>query len=711
MKAFFNRNQYVFLLLAIAIVGYFLTLIYFCVYDFADEFFPNRYFMLEAIRHGIFPMWLPYQSLGIPIHGDPQSAIFYLPLWVLALFGNYNPICWSIETIFHVFMAGWGMLLLTRQFTQNSKTSFVIGCCYMFCGVMIGNMQHFSWIIAVTWIPWIICYSFTLFENPTCKNALWLAFFASLLFTGGYPGFCFIIITLFAVLLIHYLIRGLRQKNWVFLRKLSFMLLFTALVCLLLSMPSFISYLEAHQYTVRGEPLPYDKTIYNRFTPQCIISLIFPYICCSESFIGTDISMASIFVGVLTLFFAVAGIRHVKESRLKITLYWCLACFLLSFGSKLPFYKWTYYTVPFFNMMRYSAIFRIFTIIGLLILAALGLDKVLHDFSGYRKKLSRFLFVTIIIAGIVAVISVIACPQIIRDVLTFNRYNLLNSSIYHKLWLESVLLLTLFIPLWIALFFKNRFSQHIMLISLILNLILSGYLCMTKTGIDRNHTNKTIHALLHTKPENYPVPVEVTTDQRLQGLTWNASFWRSLGIYDKQIEWNSYNPFKLKTHNLMLRPYHQHDTQLTLPVIAFFPKEVIYSDAPLPISVDTAYTSERQRVVSYRETDTPQLHIRCFDPGKIIIQTNTDTERDLIICQNYYKKWTASMENDTPVPIFPLNTSMMTLKIPAGEHTVTLCYQRHDLLILFIIQMITTVLLFGKQLKLRIRNRRIIHYS
>ena len=167
MRLLFQKFKYPIFILLVAVLGYFWFLIFAPIYDFADEFFPGRYFMLESIRNGIFPLWIPYQSMGLPVHADPQAGTFYLPLWILSLFTDYNPYCWGIEYIFHAFFGGLGFFFLSKHFTNQKNVQFIIAVAYMLSGFFVGNVQHIAWIIAATWIPWIIYWTIHFYQNPS----------------------------------------------------------------------------------------------------------------------------------------------------------------------------------------------------------------------------------------------------------------------------------------------------------------------------------------------------------------------------------------------------------------------------------------------------------------------------------------------------------------------------------------------------------------
>jgi len=692
MKKSNSGYPYFLFILLISIAAYFWMFIYAPIYDFADEFFPGRYFMFESIHNNIFPIWLPYQSMGLPVHADPQSGTFYLPLWILSIFGGYSPFTWGVEFVLHAFFAGSGFFVLARRFVVNKRAAFMVACCYMLSGFFVGNAQHISWIIAAAWIPWLIKYFLDFFENPCGKNSVGTAVFASLLFTGGYPGFSFIVFYLFVIFFFYNIIVNIKNKNKIYFKKFIPNLIFAGILCLLLMLPSVISLWEIKDYITRGETLSYAKASVISFTPQSFISLLFPWVACSEgAFIRTDISMGTIYVGVLTIFFFIVGLFQKKSSQLKIIGYWGLFCLLLSLGSFLPFHKWAFLALPLFNLIRIPAIFRLFVIIALLLIAASGFDKFISDFPKYRK---RFLIFTISLLSCLLIFCIVLMSMdktIFHDFISFNFADLFNKSIYHKFLYESLLQIFLLTVVLISIFADIKHVVKIMMLVLIADLIFNVWICTQRTGFMSNYKNKEFAEMLSSKPVGYPIPQEITSSERIYSVEEFGPFWRNLGIFAKKIEWDSYIGVLLKSHEEMLTPYFESGQSLSLPAVVFFPDEIIYSDKPVFFNVDTAYTDNEDFVKSYNSSCVSNVNIVRFNPGDIILSTSTEIERSVVICQNYYPGWIAETENGKLMKIEILDNSLISMKVPEGAHQIHLKYQRLDIEYGFIAELIAWI--------------------
>ncbi|MDR1112355.1 MAG: YfhO family protein [Bacteroidales bacterium] len=666
MINFITRHKYSFGLLLLSIVAFGGTLFYAPIYDYMDEFFPNRHFIINGLHNGILPLWLPYNCLGTPIFADPQSNFFYLPLWFLSLFGDYVPVMWGVGVIFNGFMAGAGFFTLTRRFVKNDLTAFVMGACYLMSGFFIGNMQHLPWIIGGVWLPWLLKNFIDLMQSPTPKTAILTAVFAALLFTGGYPGLPFILIYLLFIIMIYCIVVQLKNRNWKYFKRIAPLLLLCGGLCLILTLPELMGLWEVRHYITRGSALSYADASACTFTVQSLISLFYPLIACSEpNFTMTDISMGSIYVGLLTLFFAATGITKAKDGILKILLYWGLFCFLLSFGNLLPLHRWVFEWVPMMNFIRMPPLFRIFAIIALLLLAAKGLDEVTGNFSKYRKSLIVFIVSCMTACLIVAVICLVV-----------------KNPFTQKLLFCAVMQLLLFGLMWIGLSWrKGNWRLSLMIAVWLLEMAVNAALCLRHTGFDRNYTNRQFAALLARQPKNYPIPQRVTSAIEMAHESDWGHCWLNLGQLAKEVEFYGCNPMQLTSHRVLRAPYIENQKEILLPAVAFFPKSVIYTENPILFSLDTAYTHNPEEAAVYSNADSATLAISRFDPTRITMRTSATCARPLIICQNYYPGWKARTKEGELLKINVLNHSLMSINVPKGETHIELFFERQDIII------------------------------
>jgi hypothetical protein len=145
----------------------------------------------------------------------------------------------------------------------------------------------------------------------------------------------------------------------------------------------------------------------------------------------------------------------------------------------------------------------------------------------------------------------------------------------------------------------------------------------------------------------------------------------------------------------MLKFYCERETPLYLPM-AFFPNAVVYDTLPHFLTADTAYAHQPSAVFSC-DSGRAEISIRRFEPGRVVVETQTDTTRPFALCQNVYQGWHATLDGN-PVQLDTLNFAMQSVTVPAGKHEIVLEYRRPFITALFILQVFLSVmamLLFG----------------
>ena len=146
--------------------------------------------------------------------------------------------------------------------------------------------------------------------------------------------------------------------------------------------------------------------------------------------------------------------------------------------------------------------------------------------------------------------------------------------------------------------------------------------------------------------------------------------------------------------------YIEEDKLLYLPRAVFFPSEIVNSDEPQWLSVDTAYTSKitaksrgDNAITTHYETEAKAEFVE-FKPGEALLQTFTTESRPMVLAQMWYPGWKAEMDNGSPLQINVMNKAMMSVDVPKGKHQIRFYYDRRDCKIAFVIQCVVAVLAF-----------------
>ena len=647
------------------------------IYDFYNFFFPYRYSVVDAISHGAETFWNPYQSMGLPAHADPQSGVFYLPVWLFALiFGKYTTVMCGIEFIFHAFVGGAGFYFLAKHFSKDRLPAFVAAAFYLLSGFFVGNAQHLSWIISAAWLPWVLFSFVKLMEEPSLRTMLLFPVVFSLMFSGGYPGFVFVLAYVLAAIAIYYVISGLRHRRKDILKMTGFAVASLG-ITLCLCAPALYSFWEARAEITRGANLDFSKTA-EAFTPQGLLSLLFPYFGVGGHYLtGTDPSMGSIYLGLFALPAIVVGLRKNRNTLLWVLVGTAVLTLIAAFGTNIPANRFGFEHLPLLGHIRLPGLYRLFFITPMLIVAATELKYLKDNWQGHRRSVFITLYV---MAGIFALCGIVAAIALARHT---PEVSLCQKVIVGALVATLVFLLAAIV----CQFVKSTRVLALLAVIMIAEPVVQANICGTETIYTADDVRDQLAKAISTK--GFPVPDTLSSSQKLAQKHGLYALWTNVGMFVKEVEYDSYNPFRLYRHKRMLQRYDETDSALSLPIV-FFPNAVVYDTLPHFLSTDTAYTTHKDGIFA-ASSGNADCQTVLFEPGRVEINVHTDEARPLVLCQNYYKGWQATIDGK-PTEIITANFAMMSVPIPAGKHEVVFEYRRPEITMLFRIQYLGTIL-------------------
>ena len=649
------------------------------IYDFYNFFFPYRYSVVDAISNGAEPFWNTYQSMGLPAHADPQSGVFYLPVWLFALvFGKYTTVMCGLEFIFHAFVGGAGFYFLAKHFAKDRLPAFVAAAFYLLSGFFVGNGQHLSWIISAAWLPWVLFSFVKLMEEPSLRTMLLFPVFFSLMFSGGYPGFVFVLAYVLVAITIYYVVSGLHHRRKDILKMTGFAVASLG-ITLCLCAPALYSFWEARTEITRGANLDFSKTA-EAFTLQGLLSLLFPYFGVGgRDLTGTDPSMGSIYLGLFALPAIVVGLRRNRNTLLWVLVGTAVLTLIAAFGTNIPANRFGFEHLPLLGHIRLPGLYRLFFITPMLIVAAVGFKYLKDNWQEHRRSM----FITLYAMAGTFAISWIILIELFHNIEIFDDVLPCQKVIVGALVATTVFLLAAIV----CHFGKSPRVLALLAVIMIAEPVVQANICGTETIYTADDVREQLAKA--TSTEGFPVPGTLSSSQELAQKHGLNALWTNVGMFVKEVEYDSYNPFRLYRHKRMLQKYDEADTTLVLPT-AFFPTTVLCDTLPHFLTPDTAYTGKTEGVFS-GTLHNAMLEISSFEPGKIVINAQATEPRPLVLCQNYYKGWQATIDGK-PTEIATANFAMMSVPIPAGEHKVVFEYRRPEITMLFRIQYLGTIL-------------------
>lgn len=644
-----ENTKWHYLLLAIiaCIVFWPLTLGIFSLKNDAYIFFlPWRYHISEAIQQGEFPFWSPYLYTGLPLHSDMQSGTWNPIVLLISLVTRYNMQVLEWELLFYIILAGIGMYKLTRETGHLPLTSFLAGVSYMCCGFFTDSGSFIPWITSAAWLPFVFLYLIRLLKHPGIKNSIRLGLLLFLTLTAGYPSFFIYAGYILLAACIYWIILHRSEKK----RLLQCIKYLTGslLLLVLLSLPAILSFYDFLPYYQRGSGATIEQALTDPFSPFAVISYLLPSAGVKpHAWFSADIAMRNASIGLFGLAFFLVSLTSRFTAVQKFIAAATLFSFLFSLGDATPLRKWCYEVLPFMNSFRHPGIIRLFTSIGLILLAAKSIDLFFTERKQITKKI-RIVLLAIggILAGLVTYYALSGFHfkhifpagqnlKIYIDTLSFADIAVIQ-GILQLLFLVSFLL-----------FIRNRKATVILIV---FNAIVFAWMALPFTFVSQVRT-KTIDNFINSFPKGFPMPdINDPADPAGRPSYDPYSVYSFYFFYDK----------KITVHETIISP--------TLPgAYSSYLSKRSLQDSLHPASFAFVSTSGEQ--VDSNATVIPEK----FSPSSFTFRTITGKPGYLNIVQQYHHNWHATV-NDNPAKIEKANTAFMRVKIPAGDSITSIKY-------------------------------------
>ena len=396
---FLGDGKFLLLILPLGLFAVYHSVFFYAMkWDMVDAFLPMRLFISDCFHNHLFPSWNPYINFGFPVAADLQSGLFYAPLWFFAYVFGYSAYTIQFEYFFHVYVACAGMFFLLKNFSANRWLLTAGAMAYACCGVMTGNAQHLSWIIAAAWLPWYFYFFNKQLQAATYKNSLMLSVVLYLFTTGAYPAF---LIVAFYISVLFLLIRwanSIRKKDFVWMKlQLKTGMVFSS-VFLLLTAAYFYSWYQSIPFVPRSHGIGIETALFGSFTYQSFISFIWPASLATVKDFGTDISMANAYFSWFFLAGALIFIFRKQIPYHRFIFLLGIVFLVTSLGHEFPMRKWLYEYFPLMDRFRFPSLFRLFSIISFIICGLIAMEQIVVAFhlQKFQWLLLAFVFAEIL---------------------------------------------------------------------------------------------------------------------------------------------------------------------------------------------------------------------------------------------------------------------------------------------------------------------------
>ncbi len=642
---------------------------------------PWRFFVTESWKNGLLPAWNPFMNGGFPQMADP--ATWYPIGHLFALFSPYNGTSLNVEYLFHLWWAATGFYRLASSFQLSRFTSMLLASCFMLSGFFISNAQHLGWLIGLAWFVW--CFWALRKWLKTCNwtYLIALCLFVFLMLSGGYPGITIVggYVMLFQVI-IHVI--NTRKAETIHWRKLSWQALVGLLVLASLSAVVVVPSMELSS-VFRTEGLSLDANNWGLLSG----ALSFPSLLTMLSPLGAsinqtdfwqaDFALINSYFGLLPLMGLVAAFLLFKTQKSPVYLLLIAVFFMcLGLAEDLPFRLWLRH-LPFWDVFRFSSLFRGFAILFFLLAAGFGLDFL------FKKENTKSLKISV---GTVFVFFLAFTLYAIKTV---------NFSVpfsWDSVWVRMAIhggIQLVFLALFFVIMHTKRW-KNALLILVLLDLGVATYWNARATVFqtwDVSAVNDGIAQL----PKDFPVPSLHEPIKKFdEGFFYQSSMhlWGNL-------------PTMHKTPSLVGNSPYYFDYQKEANQLGYVKKASIH-----PVAFFHAGDLKKSAVIDSAQVQPlshQDFYFSEYTPQRWQVEAQLPTSGVVVLLQNDYFHWKVSVDGKSADKI-RVNGTFMGVRVPTGKHTLLFEFAPPYLLPLAVFHWGAFASILGFLLFRRMKNRK-----
>ncbi|OFZ82747.1 MAG: hypothetical protein A2603_15095 [Bdellovibrionales bacterium RIFOXYD1_FULL_55_31] len=369
-------------------------------WDAVQEFYPAFSYFADSIREGRFPFWDPFTNCGYPFFAEPHQPTLNPIALVIALLIKKNSFGFILYYLIHWCLAGLGMFALVRRMKGIPSGAFVAALSFAFSGFFVGNAEHTPFIIHAAWIPFIFASADKGIEEHNWGYLLVSGSLLGISALGGYPPLV--------------AFTGLALALWLYLRfpgewkRTTLGLALVAVISLVIWSPILQAFLsEGATHSERMTAIePQRANFSDPFSLTALFTLVFPFFTFTGyQWLGADTSMTNGYAGLLTIPLVIYWALNGTKEDARRNRWWLFAfvgvMFWISLGGAFGLRSALYYLFPPLKFVRYSAIFRLYWLLGLALAAGLSWSLIASEqvhFERFRGRVRRCLVVIVVSA-------------------------------------------------------------------------------------------------------------------------------------------------------------------------------------------------------------------------------------------------------------------------------------------------------------------------
>jgi hypothetical protein len=347
--------------------------------------------LVDCVRHGVPPLWNPFDTFGQPLLALGPWQILYPTTWLTLLMPT--PVWFTVFVVGHVAFTGFGACRLARRLQGSWVASVTAGGLWAASGPLVSLVTMTNLFAAACWLPWIVLAAEAALESRRLGVALVWGLTVAATVLAGSPE-----ITLIGAALSAAIVAG--GANWRRpASRANLGLLRTCAVAgtfaLGLSAGQWLPTLDVHSRSARAQLDRRVQTLWSNH-PVALSQALFPVPLDdlplrpevrADFFDSREPFLYSIYLGMASV--ALVGVALLGPPRpgRRLAALAGLVAGLLSMGRWTPLYGILSTLVPPLQWIRYPTKFTILLALCWALLAGMGLD-LLRD-GAWRGRAPR----------------------------------------------------------------------------------------------------------------------------------------------------------------------------------------------------------------------------------------------------------------------------------------------------------------------------------
>lgn len=399
--------------------------------DLSRYYYPLRYFAVNCVKSGIFPLWNPYIFCGNPLFATLQSSVLY-PLSIVYYLGDFAKM-FNLFILLHFFMAGVFTYIFLRQMRYSPLAGFLSAAAFALSGYLTSTVNLLTTLSVVAWFPLAMLFYYRmirsarygnhlgagssqgrsarssgaphsakifvprLWRGPSHKNfrtpccaaspswlpnmwAIGLGVIFTVMFLAGEPSVLYMVMILFSVGSVYFTIEEYVERRGTARRAPTcyiMNMLLATLVFLGLSAFQLLPFWEFLKMSSRNMVDYHMAAMWNlplKETPGIILPFFHDVFKIFADYWVRQSWLDNYYVGALVFFLFIIAVSFDRSKKARAIFIFGLIGFVIALGKDTALFEFLYRLMPGFKVMRYSIRFFFIPTFAICVLAGAGVD-------------------------------------------------------------------------------------------------------------------------------------------------------------------------------------------------------------------------------------------------------------------------------------------------------------------------------------------------